>query len=203
MSAEKITAEVRTEFGKGAARRVRRDGKIPAVVYGHGNDPVHLTLPGHVTMMALRHGGANAQLELDIDGETKLALVKDVQVDPIRRAIEHVDLFEVKRGEKVAVDVPVHVVGEAAKETLVVTDLAALHIEAEATHVPEAIEVDVTGAEAGTQFHASDLTLPQGATLITGCDVLVVNVIAQVTAAAHEADLTEASPAAEEATDSE
>ena len=113
MSAEKLTAEKRTEFGKGAARRIRAANQIPAVVYGHGNEPIHLTLPGHATMMALRHGGANALLELDIDGDSQLALAKEVQVDPIRRVIQHVDLFAVKRGEKVVVEVPVHVVGQA------------------------------------------------------------------------------------------
>jgi large subunit ribosomal protein L25 len=197
MSAEKITAEIRTEFGKGAARRVRRENKIPAVVYGYG-DPVHLTLPGHATMMALRHGGANALLELDIEGETKLALAKDVQVDPIRRVIEHVDLFEVKRGEKVVVEVPVQVVGQAAPDTLVVTDAAAVQIEVEATHVPEHIEVSVAGAQPGTLIHAADLVLPEGAVLVSEGDVLIINVAAQVSAEALEADLAEA-PGAEAA----
>ena len=122
MAAEKITAEKRTEFGKGAARRIRRDDKIPAVVYGHGNDPIHLTLPGHATMMALKHGGANALLELDIDGHEQLVLSKQVQVDPIRRVLEHIDFVAVRRGEKVTVDVPIHTVGDAAPETLVVTE---------------------------------------------------------------------------------
>ena len=121
---EKIAAEQRTEFGKGAARRIRRDNKIPAVIYGHGNDPIHVTLPGHQTMMALKHGGANALLALDIDGSEQLALTKDVQVDPIRRVIEHIDFVAVRRGEKVTVDVPIHVVGDAAPETLVVTENA-------------------------------------------------------------------------------
>src|SRR6478752_9050037 len=115
MAAEKITAEKRNEFGKGAARRIRREDKIPAVVYGHGNEPIHLTLPGHDTMMAIKHGGANALLELDIEGDEQLALTKQVQVDPIRRVIEHVDFVAVVKGEKVTVDVPVHLVGEAAK----------------------------------------------------------------------------------------
>ena len=106
MATEKITAETRTEFGKGAARRIRRADKIPAVLYGHGNDPVHITLPGHATMMALKHGGSNALLELDIDGKSQLALTKQVQVDPIRRTLEHIDFVAVRRGEKVTVDVP-------------------------------------------------------------------------------------------------
>ncbi len=114
MATEKISAETRTEFGKGAARRIRRDHKIPAVVYGHGNEPVHVALPGHDTMMALKHGGANALLELDIDGTTQLALTKAVQIDPIRRVIEHIDFVAVRFGEKVTVDVPVHLSGDAA-----------------------------------------------------------------------------------------
>ena len=113
MAAEKIAAEKRTEFGKGAARRIRRADKIPAVIYGHGSDPIHVTLPGHETMLALKHGGSNALLDLDIDGDSQLALTKQVQVDPIRRILEHIDFVAVKRGEKVIVDVPVHVTGEA------------------------------------------------------------------------------------------
>src|SRR5262245_14095758 len=189
---EKITAEMRTEFGKGAARRIRREHKIHAVVYGHGNDPIHLTLPGHDTMMALKHGGANALLELDIDGSSQLALTKQVQVDPIRRVLEHVDFVAVRRGEKVTVDVPVHVVGEAAAETLVVTESATVQLEAEATHIPDAIEVDVEGAEVGTQIHASDLTLPSGSTLLTDPETLVVNVTQQVSQEALDAELAEA-----------
>ncbi len=174
MAAEKIKAEKRTEFGKGAARRIRRADKVPAVVYGHGNDPVHLTLPGHDTMMALKHGGANALLELDIDGEEQLALTKQVQVDPIRRVLEHIDFVAVRRGEKVTVDVPVHLAGEAARDTLVVTEQATIQVEAEATDIPEAIEVDIDGAEVGTQIHASDLTLPSGTTLLLDPETLVV-----------------------------
>ena len=128
MAAEKITAETRTEFGKGAARRIRRENKIPAVVYGHGNDPIHLTLPGHATMMALKHGGSNALLELDIDGAEQLVLSKQVQVDPIRRVLEHIDFVAVRRGEKVTVDVPIHTVGDAAPETLVVTENATVQV---------------------------------------------------------------------------
>jgi large subunit ribosomal protein L25 len=177
---EKITAELRTEFGKGAARRIRREHKVPAVVYGHGNETIHLTLPGHDTMMAIKHGGANALLELEIDGETQLALTKQVQVDPVRRVLEHVDFVAVRRGEKVTVDVPIHIVGEAARETLVVTENATVQVEAEATHIPEAFEVDIEGAEAGSQFLASGLTLPSGTTLLTDPETLLVNVTAQV-----------------------
>lgn len=189
---EKIKAEVRTEFGKGAARRIRREDKVPAVVYGHGNEPIHLTLPGHDTMMAIKHGGANALLELDIDGKSQLALTKQVQVDPIRRVIEHVDFVAVVKGEKVTVEVPVHLNGEAARETLVVTETATIQLEAEATHIPEFVEVDIEGAEAGTQIHASDLKLPKGSTLLLDADTLIVNVTAQISQEALDAELEEA-----------
>jgi large subunit ribosomal protein L25 len=179
---EKITAEMRTEFGKGAARRIRRDDKIPAVVYGHGNDPIHLTLPGHDTMMALKHGGANALLELD----------KQVQVDPIRRVLEHIDFVAVRRGEKVTVDVPVHVIGDAVSETLVVLENSTVQVEAEATNIPEYIEVSVEGASAGTQIHASDLGLPEGTTLLVDPETLIVNVTQAQSAEALEAELAEA-----------
>jgi large subunit ribosomal protein L25 len=192
MAAEKIAAEARTEFGKGAARRIRREHKVPAVIYGHGNEPVHVTLPGHETMMALKHGGANALLELEIDGDSQLALTKQVQVDPIRRVLEHIDFVAVRRGEKVTVDVPVHVVGEAAPETLVVTESATVQVEAEATNIPEYIEISVEGAEIGTQIHASDLQLPSGSTLLTDPEALVVNVTQQVSQEALEAELEEA-----------
>ena len=181
---EKITAELRTEFGKGAARRIRREDKVPAVVYGHGNDTIHLTLPGHDTMMAIKHGGANALLELDIEGETQLALTKQVQVDPVRRVLEHVDFVAVRRGEKVTVDVPVIVVGEAVRDTLVVTENSTVQVEAEATHIPESFEVNIEGAQAGTQYFAGSLTLPSGTTLLTDPETLVVNITA-----AQDADL--------------
>jgi large subunit ribosomal protein L25 len=189
---EKIAAEPRTEFGKGAARRIRRDDKIPAVIYGHGNEPVHVILPGHQTMMALKHGGANALLSLDVDGSEQLALTKDIQVDPIRRVIEHLDFVAVKRGEKVVVDVPIHVVGDAAPETLVVTENAVVSVEAEATHIPEFFEVSVEGAAIGTQVHAKDLDLPKGTTLLADDELLIVNVTQQVSAEALEAELAEA-----------
>ncbi len=192
MASEKITAEKRTEFGKGAARRIRRENKVPAVIYGHGNDPIHVTLPGHATMLALKHGGANALLELDIDGETQLALTKQVQIDPVRRALEHVDLVAVTRGEKVTVEVPIHVVGEAVAETLVVTENAVVSVEAEATHIPEFFEVSVEGAEVGTQVLAKDLDLPSGTTLLADDELLIVNVTQQISAEALEAELESA-----------
>ena len=192
MSAEKITAESRTEFGKGAARRIRRDNKVPAVVYGHGQDPVHITLPGHDTMMALKHGGANALLELSIDGKDTLALTKQVQIDPIKRHLEHIDFVVVVKGEKVTVEVPVHLNGEAQKETLVVVDAATIQLEAEATHIPEFVEVDIEGLAAGTQILASDLKLPSGSTLLLDADALIVNITEAPTTEQIEAELEEA-----------
>jgi large subunit ribosomal protein L25 len=192
MATEKITAETRTEFGKGAARRIRRADKIPAVLYGHGNDPVHLTLPGHSTMMALKHGGTNTLLDLEIEGKSQLALTKQVQVDPIRRTLEHIDFVAVRRGEKVTVDIPIHVVGDAVRETLVVTENSTVQVEAEATHIPEFIEVSVEGLPAGTQILASDLEFPEGTTLLVDPDTLIVNVTEQVSAEALEAELEEA-----------
>ncbi len=192
MSAEKITAESRTEFGKGAARRIRREHKVPAVIYGHGNEPIHITLPGHETMMALKHGGANALLELDLDGKTQLALTKQVQIDPIKRHLEHIDFVVVRKGEKVTVEVPVHLNGEAAKETLVVVGTATIQLEAEATHIPEYVEVDIAGAQAGTQILASDLTLPKGSTLLLDGETLIVNITEAPTAEEVEAELEEA-----------
>ncbi len=192
MSADKITAATRTEFGKGAARRIRREHKIPAVVYGHGNDPIHLSLPGHETMMALKRGGTNALLEIDIEGTSQLALAREVQVDPIRRVIEHIDFVAVRKGEKVVVDVPIHLVGAAGPDTLVVTENSTVQIEAEATHIPEQIEIDLAGAPAGTQIHASDLKLPSGSTLLVDGDTLVINITEQMSAEALESELEEA-----------
>jgi large subunit ribosomal protein L25 len=186
----KLVAEPRTQFGKGAARKIRRASKIPAVMYGHGTAPVHITLPGHDAMLALKN--SNALLTIVLDGDEQLALAKDVQRDPIKPVIEHVDLVVVKKGEKVTVDVPVHVEGEAGPETVVTTDNATLQLEVEATNIPESVTVDVEGAEAGTQFLAGSVTLPAGATLVTDPEALVVNVTAQVTAEALEAELAEA-----------
>src|SRR4051812_29308640 len=137
MSESKIQAESRTEFGKGAARRIRRADKVPAVLSGHGSDPIHITLPAHPTMPAPTHGGANALLTLNIEGTEHLALPKQIQKDPIKGFLEHIDLVIVKRGEKVTVDIPLHVVGEAAPDALVVTEHATVSVEAEATHIPE------------------------------------------------------------------
>ncbi|ARU53608.1 large subunit ribosomal protein L25 [Cellulosimicrobium cellulans] len=193
MSEIKLVAEARTEFGKGAARRVRRAGKIPAVLYGHGSDPLHVTLPGHETMMALKH--SNALFSIELDGKAQLAITKDVQREPVRNVIEHVDLLIVKKGEKVAVDVPVVVTGESAPGTIHLVDLQTLAVEAEATHLPESIEVSIEGLEAGSQILAGDVVLPQGTTLTADAELLVVS----VTEPQAEATEDEAAEAAEEA----
>ncbi|HEY9411599.1 MAG TPA: 50S ribosomal protein L25/general stress protein Ctc [Jiangellaceae bacterium] len=197
MSDVKIAAELRTEFGKGPARRLRRADKVPAVLYGHGTDPVHLALPGHETMLALKT--ANVLLTLDIDGSgAELALPKHVQRDPLRGTIEHVDLLLVKRGEKVTVDVPVHLVGEAAPGTLVNLDQPTISIEAEATHLPVGVDVSIEGLGEGTQIHAGDLVLPQGSTLAADADLLVVNISTAPSAADLEGETEgEAGEAAE------
>jgi large subunit ribosomal protein L25 len=192
MSETKLSAETRTEFGKGAARRIRRDHKVPAVLYGHGTDPVHITLPGHDTILALKHGGANALLSIDVDGKETLALPKQVQRHPVKGVLEHLDLIIVRRGEKVVVEVPVHVVGEAASETLVTVENASLSLEAEATHIPEFVEVSIEGAEVGTQILAKDVALPSGSTLQTDAEALVVNVVAAPTAEEIDAELADA-----------
>ena len=186
----KIQAEPRTEFGKGAARRIRRDDKVPAVLYGHGADPLHITLPGHDLMLALKT--ANALLSIELDGDSQLALPKQVQRDPIKGFIEHADLIIVRRGEKVTVDVAIALVGEAAPETFVTIDHNTVPIEAEATAIPQSIEVNIDGLEVGTQIHASDLVLPAGATLSIDPEALIVNITAATTAEELEADLADA-----------
>ena len=192
MSDDLIKAEVRSEFGKGAARRIRRADKVPAVIYGHGNEPMHITLPGHETMMALKHGGANALLHIDLEGTTRLALTKQIQADPIKGFLEHVDFVEVKKGEKVTVEIPVHVTGEAQSDALVVTEANVVSVEAEATHIPEYVEVSVEDAEVGFQVFGKDLTLPSGSKLLSDDDLLVVNVTHAPTAEEIEAEIEEA-----------
>ncbi|MGH3484456.1 MAG: 50S ribosomal protein L25/general stress protein Ctc [Nocardioidaceae bacterium] len=190
MAEIKIQAEPRTEFGKGAARRIRRSGAVPAVLYGHGEDPAHITLPGHDLMLALK--SANALLSVDFDGKSQLALPKQVQRDPIKGFIEHADLLLVRRGEKVTVNVPIHLVGEAEPDVLVVTETTELPVEAEATHIPGSIEVTIDGLEVGSQILAADLTLPDGVTLRVEDDHLIVNATAQPTAEQLEAEMAEA-----------
>jgi large subunit ribosomal protein L25 len=192
MSEDLIKAEPRTEFGKGAARRIRRTDKVPAVIYGHGNDPIHVTLPGHDTMLALKHGGSNAVLNIEIEGKIQLALTKQVQADPIKGFLEHIDFVAVRKGEKVTVDVPVHVVGEAKSDALVVTEQNVISLEAEATHIPDHIEVSIEDAEVGTQILASQLVLPAGSTLLTDPETLIVNVTHAPTEQEVESELAEA-----------
>ncbi len=188
----KIKAESRTEFGKGAARRIRRSDKVPAVIYGHGNDPIHVSLPGHETMLAIKHGGSNALLYLEIDGKEHLALTKQIQSDPIKGFLEHIDFVEVRKGEKVTVDVSIHLVGEASPDALVVTENTTVSLEAEATNIPEFIELSIEGADVGTQYHASDLVLPTGSLLLSDDDMMVVNVTHAPTEEEVEAELEEA-----------
>ncbi len=168
----KVQAEVRENFGKGFARRLRAAGKIPAVIYGHGTDPVHVALPGHQVSLLIRR--ANAVLELDLDGKEQLTLVKDVQKDPVHQIIEHIDLLVVKKGEKIQVDVPVVVLGEPVAGTIVNLDATTVALEVEATHIPEHVEVDVEGLEEGTHITAAELTLPKGAALVTDGETLIV-----------------------------
>jgi len=189
---ELIKAETRTEFGKGAARRIRRADKVPAVLYGHGTDPKHISLPGHETMMALKHGGSNALLYIDLEGNTHLALTKQIQADPIKGFLEHIDFVEVKKGEKVTVDIPIHVIGESKSDAMTVTELNVVSVEAEATHIPEYIEVSVEDAEVGLQILAKDLDLPKGSLLLTDDEALVVNVVHAPTAEEIESELEEA-----------
>jgi large subunit ribosomal protein L25 len=192
-----LVTEIRDTFGKGVARKIRAKGKIPAVIYGHGTEPQHVTLPGHETALILRK--SNQVLELDIQGKTQLALVKDVQKDPVHQIIEHIDLIVVRAGEKVTVDVPVHLEGESASGTSVNQDSNTVSLEVEATHIPENIVVSIEGLEEGTQIHARDLKLPTGATLITDPDTLIVGITGET-----EQDLgEEPEAAADEAADGE
>ncbi|MFI6152057.1 50S ribosomal protein L25/general stress protein Ctc [Kitasatospora sp. NPDC051170] len=186
MSEIRIAAETRTEFGKGAARRARRAGFVPGVVYGHGHAPVHLNLPGHDLMMALKT--PNALLVVPIEGKDEYVLPKAVQREAIKRTIEHVDLLLVKRGEKVTVEIPVHTEGELAPGgNLLEHVLQALPVEAEATHLPEAVTVSVEGLEAGASVLAKDIVLPVGTTLAVEADTVVLQVIAAQAAPAEEA----------------
>jgi large subunit ribosomal protein L25 len=187
-TANKLAAAVRTETGKGASRRARRNGKVPAVLYGHGADPQHLELDGHDFSAVLRHSGTNAVLTLDIDGKEQLALTKALEIHPIRRNIQHADLLVVRRGEKVTVEVNVVVEGEAASGSLVTQDANTIEIEADVQSIPDHLTVSIEGAEIGTQFTAAQITLPSGVTLVSDPDTLVVNVVAAPTAEEMEGE---------------
>jgi large subunit ribosomal protein L25 len=194
-----LSATVRTEFGKGAARRTRRAGLIPAVLYGHGTDPVHLALPSHETFLALK-GNANALLTLDFDGRSELALTKDVQRDPVKRSIDHLDLVLVRRGEKVVVDIPIHVEGESEPGTIHTVESQTLSVRAEATHIPEAFIVSIEGLTEADDVRAGAVELPEGVELETDPDAVVISItIPRATAEDLEADEAAAEAAAEAA----
>lgn len=183
-----LTATVRTETGKGASRRARRAGQVPAVLYGHGSDPQHLLLSSHDFAAVLRHSGTNAVLTLDIDGKEQLALTKALEIHPIKRNIQHADLLVVRRGEKVTVEVNVIVEGEAIPGTLVTQEANTIEIEADVQAIPEQLAVSVEGADIGTQFTAGSIALPDGVSLVSDPDTLVVNVVAAPTAEDLEAE---------------
>ncbi|EEP73222.1 ribosomal 5S rRNA E-loop binding protein Ctc/L25 [Micromonospora sp. ATCC 39149] len=199
MSEVKISAEPRTEFGKGGARRTRRAGMVPAVLYGHGEKPKHIALPAREFAAAIRKGGANQLFAIEVsDGTQVLALPKAIQRDPIKDSFEHVDLLLVRRGEKVTVEVPVQLTGEAAKDTLIVHDHDTLSVTADATKVPDHLEASIEGLEAGTQVTAADVELPSGVELAADPELPVAAVTAAPTAEQLEATLPEVEVAAEE-----
>lgn len=191
MAEVRISAEPRSEFGKGAARRVRRSHKVPAVLYGHGTPPRHVSLPGHELMLALKT--ANVLLLLEgLDGGDELALPKAVQRDAVSGHLEHVDLLLVRRGEKVTIEIPVHVTGALVSEGFLDQQLVTLAVEAEATHIPQQLEVSIEGLEIGQSVHAKDVPLPTGSSLQTDPEAVVVHIAAAATAAQVEAELAEA-----------
>jgi len=189
----KVQAELRENFGKGFARRLRAAGKIPAVIYGHGTTPVHVALPGHQVALLIRR--ANAVLELDVEGKQQLTLVKDVQKDPVHQIIEHIDLLVVRKGEKIQVDVPVSILGEPAPGTIAAQDANTVLLEVEATNIPERIEFDVEGLEEGTHITAADLVLPSGASLVVDPETLIVAISIPSSTLAAEDEIAEADAA--------
>lgn len=188
----RLEAETRTEFGKGSARRTRRAGRVPAVLYGHGQDVVHLSLPAREFAAALRNGGTNALLTIVLEGKEQLALTKAVQRDPLTRQHEHADLLLVRRGEKTTVEVPIIIVGDPAPDSIPNHQLNTVSIEADATKLPDSIEVDITGHAAGQNIFAGDLVLPAGSTLITDPEAMVIGFLGAPTAEQLEAELEEA-----------
>ncbi len=196
MSEVKISAEPRTEFGKGGARRTRRAGMVPAVLYGHGEAPRHISLPAREFAAAIRHGGINQLFNIDMtDGTTALALPKAIQRDPIRDTFDHVDLLIVRRGEKVTVEVRIQLVGEAARDTLVMTEHNTLTILADATRLPDHLDVSIEGLPAGTRIVARDVGLPEGVELAADPDLVITVVAAAPTAAEMEAETVGEAPA--------
>jgi large subunit ribosomal protein L25 len=204
VSEARIAAETRTEFGKGAARRTRRAGKIPAVLYGHGTEPQHVALPSIEFARVVREQGRNAVLTLDIDGTPQLALTKTVVVHPVRPYIEHVDLLVIKRGEKVSVEVQIVVTGDPVPGSLINQELNLVEIAADVSSIPESVEVSVQDVAIGTQILAGGLQLPEGSTLVSDPELLVINVVAATDADVEsDADTTESAPAAEAAAPAE
>jgi large subunit ribosomal protein L25 len=191
----RIEAEPRTEFGKGASRRTRRAGRVPAVLYGHGAENRHFSLPEHELMIALKT--PNVLIRLEGVGKATLALPKAVQRHAIKNAIEHVDLIEVRRGEKVTVEIPIRVTGEVFSGGVLDQQLVQLAVEAEATNLPNGVDVDIDGAEIGTSVHAKDIKLPSGTTLVTDPEALILHVVAQQSQAQYDAELGETAEAAE------
>ncbi|EAR24471.1 50S ribosomal protein L25 [marine actinobacterium PHSC20C1] len=192
-----VVTDARDSFGKGAARKLRALGKIPAVIYGHGTDPIHVALPGHEIGLILRK--SNQILDLDINGKSQLALVKDVQKDPVRQIIEHIDLVVIRKGEKVIVDVPIHLVGESAPGTIANLDAPTVSVEAEATHIPEYFTVDIEGREEGDHIYAKDVTLVEGSELLSDPELLVVGVSTPRSSVEAEAAEEEAAEVAADA----
>lgn len=188
--ANQLTASTRTDFGKGAARRTRREGRIPAVLYGHGTDPVHISLPGQETFLILRE--ANVLLEIAIDGaKPVMALPKQIQRDVITGAVDHVDLLLVKKGEKVSVEVAILLVGEAERGALVMQDLQTLKVHVPATHIPSDIEVSIDGLVVGDQIFVRDIKLPADVEALDDAELLVVNVVAPAVEAEEPAEVAE------------
>ncbi len=192
MSEVRLTAETRTEFGKGGARRTRRAGKVPAVIYGHGADVRHVALPAREFANAIRHGGVNVLLTLDVDGGEQLAIPKSIQRHPIKGHYEHVDLLAVRRGEKVTIEVPIVVVGGLAAGGLLNQESTTVRVEAEATHLPTSFEVSIDGLAIGSQVTAGDVTLPEGSVLVTDAEILLLTISEAPTEAQLEAEMAEA-----------
>ena len=192
MTEVRLSAEVRTEFGKGGARRTRRAGKIPAVIYGHGADPRHVSLPAREFTNAIRHGGANVLLTLELEGQDQLALPKAIQRHAIKGTYDHIDLLAVRRGEKVTVDVPLSISGEVVAGGLLAQELTSVSVEADATNLPTEIAVSITGLEIGGQITAADLELPSGSTLINDPEQLLIAIQEAPSEAAIEAEMAAA-----------
>jgi large subunit ribosomal protein L25 len=188
----RLSAEPRTEFGKGGARRTRRAGKIPAVIYGHGADPRHISIPAREFAQALKHGGMNVLLTVNVNGADQLAIPKAIQRHPIKGIFEHVDLLAVRRGEKVTIDVPLQIVGEVVRGGLLAQENTTVSIEAEATNLPSGIEVSIEGVEIGSHITAADLALPAGATLAGDPDQVLLLIQEAPSAEELEAEAAEA-----------